>query len=526
MGTYQQEARRFREINMDILLSATKQFGDFGIDLTAGGNMMQRRADLNRVQVTDFVVRGLYTVQNARVKNPTYGLSERAVNSLYGSAEFSYKGTLYLNGTLRNDWFSTLSPENRSILYPSISASYVFSESFKNSAKWLTFGKLRAAYAEVGSDTDVAPYSDVLFYSINANLFANPNGSLQPVGGSVGNTLPNPNLRPMRTAETEVGLDVRMFENRLGIDLAVYQKITSDQIVSAQISDASGFVQTLINSGQSRNRGVEFLVNIVPVKSSTFQWDIIFNASYNKTKVLSLLTEEPGERILVGSHVFNGFLYQVVGEEMGQLAGFGYRRDEQGRQVFGDNGVPLRTEDIVLFGSALPKWMGGITNAFTFKGIQLSALIDFKLGNTMMSGTNFNATRHGLHKMTLDGRDGGVIGEGVNINGEPNTVAAESQRYWEVVRSQQLVEPIVYDGGYWKLRQITAGYDFTKHLPGDFFVKSLALNFVANNVLMLKKWVPNIDPETFGYSSDNLVGLESTGVPSTRGLGFNLNVKF
>ncbi|MCB0853090.1 MAG: SusC/RagA family TonB-linked outer membrane protein, partial [Bacteroidetes bacterium] len=131
-----------------------------------------------------------------------------------------------------------------------------------------------------------------------------------------------------------------------------------------------------------------------------------------------------------------------------------------------------------------------------------------------------------LHKMTLDGRDGGVIGEGVNINGEPNTVAAESQRYWEVVRSQQLVEPIVYDGGYWKLRQITAGYDFTKHLPGDFFVKSLALNFVANNVLMLKKWVPNIDPETFGYSSDNLVCLESTGVPSTRGLGFNLNVKF
>ena len=176
----------------------------------------------------------------------------------------------------------------------------------------MTFGKLRAAYAEVGSDTDVAPYSDVLFYSINANLFANPNGSLQPVGGSVGNTLPNPNLRPMRTAETEVGLDVRMFENRLGIDLAVYQKITSDQIVSAQISDASGFVQTLINSGQSRNRGVEFLVNIVPVKSSTFQWDIIFNASYNKTKVLSLLTEEPGERILVGSHVFNGFLYQVL----------------------------------------------------------------------------------------------------------------------------------------------------------------------------------------------------------------------
>lgn len=520
-GTYTQESRRFRELNMDLLVSASQQFGDFGLDLTVGGNQMQRRADQNAVEVTDFVVRGLYTVQNARVKNPFYNLSERAVNSLYGAAEFSYKGLLYLNGTLRNDWFSTLSPENRSILYPSVSASYVFSESFNSRPSWLSFGKFRVAYAEVGSDTDVSPYSDVLFYGINANLF---NG--QPVGGSVGNTLPNPDLRPMRVSEAEVGLDLRMFDSRVNLDVAAYRKITSDQIVSAQISDGSGFVQTLINSGESRSDGIEMLLNVIPVKTNDFQWGITFNGSYNKTKVLSLLTDTPGDRILVGAHVFNGFLYQVVGEEMGQLSGFGYRRDEQGRQIFGDNGVPLRSEDLVLFGSALPKWVGGITNSFNYKGFNLAFLIDFKLGNMMMSGTNFNATRHGLHKMTLPGRDTGVIGEGVNTRGEPNTVAANSQPYWEVVRSQQLVEPIVYDGGYWKLRQITAGYNFSKLLPEDFPVKAVTLNFVGNNVLLLKKWVDNIDPETFGYSSDNLVGLESTGVPTTRSLGFNLNVKF
>jgi hypothetical protein len=156
----------------------------------------------------------------------------------------------------------------------------------------------------------------------------------------------------------------------------------------------------------------------------------------------------------------------------------------------------------------------------------LSVLIDFKLGNTILSGTNFNAVRHGLHKMTLEGREGGVVGVGVNQAGEVNTAVAPVQSYWEIVRSQALIEPVVFDGGYWKVRQITMGYDFTKHLPETWPVKGLRLNLVANNVFMLKKWLDNIDPETFGYSSDNLVGMESPGLPSTRSLGFNLNVKF
>ncbi len=523
-GQYTQESRRFREVNMDFLVAANKTFGDFGTALTFGGNQMKRRSDLNSVQVTDFVVRDLYTVQNGRSKDPFYDLSERGVNSLYGSAEVSWKRVLYLNGTLRNDWFSTLSPANRSILYPSLSASYIFSETLN--AKWLNFAKVRVAYAQVGSDTDVPPYADVLFYGVNGLLFTTPNGSQQPIGGPSGSTLPNANLRPMSIAETEVGLEMRMFNSRLNLDVAVYRKITTDQIVQAQISDASGFVDTRINSGKSRNQGIEMLLSVVPVESKNFTWEATFNATYNITKVLSLLTDKEGERITVGTHVFNGELRQIVGKEMGQIAGFGFRRDAKGQQVFGANGLPLRTPDLITFGSALPKWFGGINNAFTYKGISLSFLIDFKLGNKVLSGTNFNAYRHGLHKATLEGREGGVVGKGVDINGNVNTVAAPVQDYWSVVRSQALVEPVIYDGGYWKLRQITVGYDFTKFLPANFLVKGVKLNFVANNVLMLKKWVDNIDPESFGYTSDNLVGMESTGLPTTRSIGFNLNVKF
>ncbi len=525
-GIYTQEARRFREINKDFLIGANRRFGLFGIDLTLGGNQMSRRSDLNSVQVTDFVVRDLYTVQNGRVKDPLYSLSERAVNSLYGAAEFSFKDFLYLNVTARNDWFSTLSPANRSILYPSISGSFVFSQAVNSLPNWLSFGKVRAAYAEVGSDTDVSPYSNNLFYGINANLFPNVAGAGQPVGNITATTLPNANLKPMRTSEAEVGLELKMFNNRVGLDFALYNKITEDQIVAAQISNASGFNTTLINSGRSRNRGAELLLNFGIVRSNDFNWDFTFSGSYNDTKVLSLLTDTPGERITVGTHVFNGELRQVVGQPMAQLYGFGFKRDAQGRKIFGNSGLPLRTDDLISFGSAIPKWVGGFTNTLNYKGINLSFLIDFKLGHNMMSGTNFNATRHGLHKMTLEGREGGVTGDGVNQQGEKNTAVAPVQSYWEVVRSQALVEPIVYNAGFWKLRQVTLGYDFSKYLPAKSPLKGLRLSFVANNVLLLKKWVPNIDPESFGYGSDNIVGLESTGLPTTRSMGFNLNVKF
>src|SRR6186713_895728 len=435
-GQYVQDVRRFRETNLDFLASATRQFGDVGANLTFGGGQMRRRSDYNSVIVTDFVVYDLYTVQNGRVKDPIYDLSERGVNSLYGSAEVSYKKFLYLNGTVRNDWFSTLSPENRSILYPSVSLGYVFSEHLKMS--WLSYGKLRLAYAKVGSDSDVPPYAGQLFYGINGNLLANPSGALQPLGGPLGTTVPNPNLRPMTVTETEIGLELKMFKNRVNIDLAAYKKITTDQIVQAQISDGSGFVDTRINSGKSENRGIEVLLNLIPFQSKNFTWDFTWNNAYNKTKVLSLLTNTPGERITVATQVFGnqGELRQVVGQEVGQIAAYGFLRDAKGNKTFGANGVPLRSADLILWGSALPKWVGGFLNSFTYKGINLSFLIDYKLGNKMLSGTNFNLIREGLHKITLEGRVNGVTGVGDNQAGTTNTAVAAVQTYWEHLRSQ------------------------------------------------------------------------------------------
>ncbi len=525
-GIYTQESYRFRETNLDFLLTANKSFGDFDVTLTGGGNQMRKTRDINNVQVTDFVVRGLYTVQNGRAKDPVYTLIKSGVNSMYGSADLSWKRTLYLTATARNDWFSTLSAANRSIMYPSVSGAYVFTETFKN-IPWLTFGKVRLGYSEVGSDGDVAPYADQLFYTVNANLINNPAGTPVSLGTS-GNSLPNPNLKPSRTSETEAGIELKLFNNRVSFDFAIYNKITKDQIVPAQISDASGFINTRINSGRSRNRGFEALLSLGIVRSKTFSWDFTANTAYNKTKVLSILTDKPGERITTATHVFNGETRLVVGEEMGQIAGFGYATDatKGNQRIFQANGLPLRTSAFVLFGSALPKWTGGFLNNFNYKGFSLAVFIDYKLGGKMLSGTNFNAIRHGLHMRTLEGREGGVIGKGVTQTGEVNTVAAPVQTYWEHLRTQQIVESVIYNAGYWKLRQISLGYDLTKWVPAKWPIKGLKLDLVANNVLIIKKWVDNIDPESFGFASDNNVGLESPGLPTTRSIGVNLNVKF
>ena len=529
-GQFVQDSRNVRELNMDFLLGANKTFGSFGVNLNVGGNQMYRRISRHNVFIQDFYTRDLYTIGNGRQRDATYDFSERQVNSLYGSAEVSYKDYLFLSGTVRNDWFSTLSPENRSILYPSVTTSFVFSQAFASALPdWITFGKIRAAYAEVGSDTDVSPYANNLFYGINAQQFPSPSGASQPLGGISGSTVPNANLRPMRVSEKEVGLELKLFNNSIGLDLTYYDKLSSDQILRAQTSNAGGYLSQLINVGQSRNQGVEMLVSLSPIKSQNFNWNLILNAAYNKTEVLNLGSDVSNNMITVGTADFSGELRQVVGKPMGQLFGFGYMRDAQGRQIFDiGNGRPLRTTDQIAFGSAIPVWVGGITNSFSIKGVEVSFLIDFKLGHKMISGTNHNAWRHGLSKETLIGRDVNyVIGNGVNLNGQVNATKSGVQAYYETVRSQNIAEQFVYDAGYWQLRQIMIGYDFSKFLSKKTpFIKGLRINAVANNVAVIQKWVPNIHPEQFGFPSDNLVGLEATGLPITRNIGFNLNLKF
>jgi TonB-linked SusC/RagA family outer membrane protein len=521
-GTYNRVNNTFRERNYDILISANHKFGDIGLNLTAGGNQMFRSMTTENEGAQDFVQPGLYTIMNGRQKSASHSLTERAVNSVYGAAEISYKDYLFLNATARNDWFSTLSPDNRSILYPSITGSYIFSDALDFIPAWISFGKLRLSYAEVGDD-NVSPYSNMQFYSLNSNLFAGPGGSV-PVGGYASTTIANPDLRPLRVGEVEAGIDLRLFNNKIGFDFAVYSKKTTDQIVQATTSHASGFSAQLINVGESLSKGFESSIQVTPVETKAFTWNINANVSYNTSEVLKLGLSDKDTVITVGS------VYQIVGRPLGQLYYYMQKKDANGNLLYDKNsGYAMRSDTRVNVGSNLPNWFGGITNTFDVYGVILSVLIDFKLGENYVSnfGANHDYWRHGKHKGTLPGRDVGyVIGEGVNPDGSVNTTQAKIQPYYENFTGQGIEDPFVKKAGFWKLRQISLGYDFVKFLPKIQYIKGLKLSIVSNNVAILKKWVPNMDPEDiFTFDDTSLTGNVSA-YPATRTLGFNLNVKF
>jgi TonB-linked SusC/RagA family outer membrane protein len=512
-GYYYQDVTDFRELNMDFLIGANKTFGDFGIDATFGGNNMSQIRQNWGASVTNFYVRDLYTIGNGQIKNPFFNYSKKVVNSLYGSLDLSYKNFLYLNATARNDWFSTLNPESNNYLYPSVSLSYIVSESL-TMPSWLNYAKVRASYAEVGGDTD--PYSNNLYYSVNSNQF---NGVA--LGSISGSTSPNPNLRPLKVKETELGLELRTMDSRLNLDLSFYRKNTVDEILRVDISNASGFGSTLVNVGKLHNKGVEMLLTVVPVRQNNFQWETGLNGSYNISRVDELAGGQT--KFDVGSGEFFGWVSHEVGMPLASLRGFDYKRDDQGR-IITVNGL-FQQGNIVTLGSAIPKWVGGWLNTFTYKQIRVFAQIDFKAGYKIMSNSNLNFYREGLSKQSLVGREGGVVFDAVNPDGTPNTTAVPAEQFYSQYRSTALASPFMYDGSFVRWRALSVGYDFSKYVS-KIHLKEFVLSAYCNNVLMIKKYIDNLDPEAQVSTSDNLQGIETHTLPTTRSYGLNINIKF
>jgi hypothetical protein len=510
-GYYYQEIITFRERNLDFLLGANRNFGPFGIDVTLGGNQLDQTYTNNNASATNFYIRGLYTIQNGQAKDPQYAYSRKQVNSLYGAAEFSFKNYAFINVTARNDWFSTLAQP--SYLYPSISGSLVLSDALSVRPSWLNYAKVRAAYAVAGGDTD--PYQNNLYYGLNANTIQG-----QALGFVTSNVSPNSSLRPLKIKEAEVGLELRALNSRVNLDLTLYRKNTVDEILNVDVSTASGYDKTKVNVGRLRNQGVEMLLTLVPVKQA-FNWETTLNLTYNESQVLALANGQ--QRLKVGQGDFFGEVWHEVGLPMASLRGIAYKRDAQGNIVL-SGGKPV-AGDITTFGSAIPKWTGGWLNTFTYKGIRVFAQIDFKSGHKLISNSNLNFLRHGLSKASLVGREGGVVFDGVNADGSRNTRAVEAEDFYSSYRSTNMSEPFVYNASFIRWRALSVGYDFSRFV-NKTFIKGLTLSLVCNNVLMVKKYVDNLDPEALAGASDNIQGIETHSLPTTRSYGANLNFKF
>ncbi|PLK44039.1 SusC/RagA family TonB-linked outer membrane protein [Emticicia sp. TH156] len=522
-GSYGVNTSNGRQMNMDFLLAGNKEFGDFSADVSLGGNIFTNRSRTFDQSVTDFTVRDLYSIENGITKSQSFGVYTEQVNSLYGFAELGYKDMIYLNLTGRNDWFSVLNPKNNSSFYPSVSGSFIFSELLKE-IPWLSYGKLRASFADVGSANGINAFSGLLTYGILQNAF---NG--YPLGTINNTNSPNPLLRPFSVSEREVGLELRMFKSRVNLDIAYYDKQTRDQILTVVVSNSSGYDGTPLNLGSLQNRGMEFMLDVTPVQTGNFTWKSSFNTAINTTKVLALAPNT--NRLVVtsfGGNEFIGSLVYEVGQPLNQLAAKTYKRNDKGEIIVNSSGrlVPNDGADVLL-GSALPKFTGGWNNTFSYKNLSLLVHLDYKAGGKILSSTALNGLRQGHTKASLVGRNGGVVFPAVYANGEKNTTAVDPQSFYTDYRNAQIADPFLFKSDFIKLRNITLNYDATRLIGSRVkFIKGLALSVSCRNVLIIKKYLADLDPEAFASSGDFRVGYEQTTLPTTRTYGVNLNVKF
>jgi len=526
------------DINADFLVGASKQFGKFSVDASFGGNTLRSQFRSMNQTATNFSGPDLYSISNGTVKTQDMGYSQSRINSLYGTAEFGYGGLLFLNLTGRSDWFSVLNPNYNNKFYPSVSGSFVFSELLKN-VSWLSYGKLRASWAEVGSIAGVNPYEGLLTYTYNQNPFNN-----QTLASVAGNNVPNPLLSPFTVRETEIGLELRMFKNRLLLDIAAFDKRTSQQILDVTLSGASGYTGYKQNEAALKNTGLETLLEFKAIQKRDFSWVTSWNNAYLQTKVLDVGTPS-GTRLLL---YFNGTGNEFLGEiryteglAMNQLYTRTYRTNAKGQIVVGSNGRLLESQGGPVgtgyypVGSSIPNFTGGWNNTFTFKNLSLGVFIDYKFGGTVLSSTLLNMTRQGHSKLSLEGRENGLIFPAVyESSGAPNTTAITVagnglQTFWTDYRNLQIGDPFTFKSDFIKLRSISLTYNFTqalKKIPAMNFVKGLSLSASCRNVAIIHKDLPGLDPEAIQSSGDIRAGYENSSLPTTRNYNLTLNVKF
>ena len=518
----------FQQLDADFFLGTDNLSLTDQVSLTAfvgiGSNIV--KSESLSINGNDFIVPSLVSINNVKAKSAGYGFSEKQINSAYGSAEFSYNDWAYLTVTARNDWFSTLSLAGKNApnndLYTSATLSLVLSDAFDLGD--ISFLKLRAGYSQVAGGAD-SPYRLNLTYGIVGQ------GHLGASLGQInGGQIPNTEITPFEKNETEFGFDIRMLDNRLSLDATYYDNETVGDIVGVSASATSGFGSALANLGEINNSGVELLLKYKPVVTDDFAMEVSLNYTNNESKVVAtndtggnISLDEPRDRNLRVTH--------IVGEKYGALFGTSFQRDSQGRIVHETSRgypVPVIVNNRKILGFGVPPQQIGIGASFRYKDFNAGFLIEGKSGGQIYSGTNNRLIGYGLHKMTVPagGREAGMVPDGVLEDGSVITTSldyAQQQAYWG--RYNDAAEAGIRDSDYMRLRQLSIGYNIPSNVLEGTFIQSASVSLIGKNLFFLSNDVENVDPES-AYNSNNSQGLEFSGMPVPRTIGFNVNLKF
>lgn len=540
VGGFREETRiNSRDLSSNISLNVNRDLTeDFSMSLRIGNDIFDRSNDVVRAYGSGFVVPEFNHFSNATNVSIFQRLSQRRLIGAYGDLNIDWRDIAYLNITGRNDWTSTLPEDNRSFFYPSVSLGLVFSD-LVETPEWVTYGKFRASYAEVGKDAP--PYS-------TQSVFVAP--SIFPLGGQTGftrgATIASPDLKPERTVSTEFGLDMRFFDNRVGFDLTWYKANSKDMIIPVPVSNATGAARFITNAGEIENRGIELTLRGTPVRKQDFQWDITSNFTRNRNEVVSI--RDGVDAIFLGdiaAYINRPFMQLIPGESYGAIWGTSYARygaDPESNKLekdlpvlIGANGFPVIETTPKIVGDATPDWTWNIGNQVNYRNWDFNLNVDIVYGVDKYNKLDQWDSAFGHTEKTLN-REDTVVFDGVLADGSPNTQevwlgqgvgpdgndygAGFHRNYYRVA-----VEQSVEDASYVKIRTLGIGYSLPQSILDTLPLTRVRAGVTANNILL---WTPfsQYDPEAFVSSGSNLIGLVDLAYPGTRSLVFSLNFSF
>lgn len=532
-----------RMYNFELLALYNNSWDDFDFTGTLGGNVYKVNNTTTVTTAQDMQIRNVEALMSFNEISVQPNRYRKQINSIYGAINLGWRHMAYLDMTLRGDQSSTLPTDNNMYVYPSFSGSFVFSEL----VKWgdlMPYGKVRVSWAQVGSDTD--PYQLGLVYT--KSKFAYPGYTIGYINN---NTIPNKNLKPTKTNSTEIGLEMKFLNGRIGLDFTYYDQISKNQIMGMANSWTTGYQRRLINAGEIENRGIEIGINTRPIQIGDFSWDLNVNFSKNSNKVKKLVGDMDMFELEKASWL-DVQVAAVVGQDYGSIIGPDFQRNDNGDILIDpQTGLPKYDKSNHILGNASWDWTGGLVTNFTYKNISLAAVFDVKVGADMYSMSARSSYESGKAMKTLHGRDawyqseeqrkaagyakgstqwtptGGYVAHGVIDNGDgtyrKNDIIINPEDYWLSV-CRNAPSMFVYDNSYIKCREITLSYQLPQAWLNNL-VNSMSVSFVARNPFIVWKNIPNIDPDS-NYNNTTGMGLEYGSLPSRKSYGLNVNVTF
>ena len=535
VSKYSRFNKSFRENNYDLMFTIQKDLTDkLNLKSVIGSN-------IRRVYSTDIYAQTngglniprLYSLANS--KNPMNAPFENdetfGVDGVFATASLGYDNLLFIEGSVRQDRFSTLPRDNDTKIYYGLSGSFLFSSLFESNA--ISLGKIRVGYSTTGNGADV-------FSTRNTFILGTP------IGGQATASLPNrnsnPNLSPETSAELEFGLEMAFAKRRLGFDFSVYNKKSIDLIAPVTVSTATGFSSQNINAGEMENKGIEVSLYGSPIRTDNFEWRVDLNWGKNENKVLSL--PEGLTNLELASLQGGVSINATVGQPYGTIRGTDHQYIN-GQPVVNSDPNASSTRlgsylkgDVGVIGNFQPDWKGGLNNRFTYKNLSFSFLIDMQKGGQLFTldqwygqGTGIYENTAGLNDLGNPRRDpiadgGGIILPGVKEDGTPNDIRIRADIYANPIGWARAVnKQHVYDAGYIKLREVSLSYRLPSDILKKSFIQGLTFTALGRNLWIIDSSIPYADPEA-GLSSGNVQGYQSGAYPSTKDYGFSIKLEF